>query len=150
MLQLLRLSALVSIVYVAFGALGNSSTTVALGNTEPESATCTLASPFQDSIDAIDNAEAILIANGEMYFGLTTEEIQQQIAGLPTWNDFDGENATETQALADLLRLGRQLFYALATEELERQVEARPEGIRVASAEDGINYDMLEALRGGC
>ena len=150
MLQLLRLSALVTIVYVAQGAFGNSSTTAALGSLDPETATCHVASPLQKSIEAVDQAEAILIANGEMYFGQTSDEIKEEIAALPEWDDYDGESAVEVQALIDLLQLGRQLVYAIATEELERQIDAGPEGIRVASADDGISFEMLEALRGGC
>lgn len=150
MLQLLRLSALVTIVYVAQAAIGTSSTTAASGGSYPETATCHVASPLQNSIDAVDRAEAILIANGEMYFGFSSEEIKEQIAALPEWDDYDGESAIEVQALRDLMQLGRQLVYAMATEDLERHIDTGPEGIRVASADDGISFEMLEALRGGC
>lgn len=150
MLQLTRLSALVSIVFVALGALGNTSSSVALGSLSDGAHVCTSTTPLDNAIDTVDYAEAVLIANDEMYFGLTSEEITAQIDALPLYIEADGISFQEEESLNSLLQLGRQLAYARAAEALELQLETGPEGIRIASVDDGISYELLEALRGGC
>ena len=151
MLQLLRVSALVSITCVAVGAVGKASVSVSDRATpHPELSACAADTPIQSAVGALDYAEAVLIANGEMYFGQTVEEIHADIAALPRYEDQDGISDQEAAALEDLLRFGRQLAYARATEELKRQIGEQPDTIRVASADGGITVEMLENLRGGC
>ncbi len=155
MIQLIRLTALVSLVFVAFSAIGRTSTTTAFtGAISDQSARACVAdsapSFFGEAIGAVDYAEAVLIANGEKYYGQSADEIRADVAALPAYNDDDGVSAEEVFALELLLEYGRQLAYATATEELERQIEAAPASVRVASAEDGISYDLLQTLRGGC
>ena len=149
MLQLLRLTALVSIVYVALGAVGKTPSNVAMGDT-PSNSCIADTTGLQRAIDAVDYAEAVLVGNGEIYQGWSVEQIKAEVAALPRYDDSDGISSEELLALELLLELGRQLAYAKATDALERQLDATPEGIRIASAEGGINFETLEALRGSC
>ena len=147
MLQLTRLVALVSVAYIALTAMGNQSVSVAFGSlTQAEACTRT---PLQLAVDNVDYAEAILIANGEMYFDESEEDIQAKIAALPAYDTTDGVSYEEITALDELMMYGRQLAYIWATEELEFQLRSTPEGVQLASADDGISFDVLEKLRGG-
>lgn len=150
MLQLVRTTALVSIVFVALGAVGKTSSSVALGSLTDGASVCTTTTDLDLAVDAVDYAGAVLIANNEPVSGLSSEEIRDQIASLPAYDDSDGVSVTEAAAFSSLLKLGRQLTYAVATEELERLIQGGPDGIRVASAEGQISFEVLEALRGDC
>lgn len=151
MFQLLRLSALVSIVYLALSALGKTPTSISVASIKDDAAVaCTATAKLHDAVQAVDYAEAVLIANGEMYFGKSVADINADVAELAAFDDTDGISDAEEDALNQLLQFGRQLAFAQATEELERQLEAEPKGIRVASATGDIDYEILDALREGC
>ena len=154
MLQLMRLTALVSIVYVTLGAVGKT-TTEARENPLPEAtelacAGSDLTPQVQIALAELDYAEAVLISNGEIYYGSSSEQILADVAALPAYNDDDGVSAEEILALELVLEYGRQLAYAQATEKLETQMNTMPFGIQVASAGQGITLDVLAALRSNC
>ena len=150
MLQFIRLTALVSIVYAAIVAVGKFAPTAALDTSARKTAvkTCIASSPIQQAVHAVDYAEAVLIANGEMYFGQKPAEIRGLISGLPGFDEADGLNATEADSLDQLLQYGRQLAYAVAAQELEDQLKTAPDDLKLASADEGFSYEVLEALRG--
>lgn len=150
MLQFIRLTALVSIVYGSFVAVEKFAPSAALGTADlqPEQRVCVAQTPLQEAIHAVDYAEAVLVANGEMYTGLSSVEVRDLIADLPRYDESDGLSFKEVVALHQLLKYGRQLAYAIATEDLKARIQSAPEGIQIASAGEEINFEMLEALRG--